>query len=152
MNDMINVAKNIATEVHAGQMDKGGEAYILHPMTVASKVESDDEKIVAWLHDTVEDSRITLTDLKESGFSKEVINAVDAITKKQGQSYDEYINNLKENTIAVKVKIADLTHNSDITRINNPTQKDFERIEKYTRIKRELIEYLKTERKGQGLA
>lgn len=145
MNDMINVAKNIATEVHAGQVDKGGEAYILHPMTVASKVESDDEKIVAWLHDTVEDSRITLADLEQYGFSKKVIRAVDAITKKYGQSYEEYIKNLKTNIIAVKVKIADLTHNSNISRINNPTQKDIERIEKYIRVKKELREYLKTE-------
>lgn len=142
MNDMIELAEGIARKAHTGKKDKGGKDYIHHPMTVASKVDTDDEKIVAWLHDTVEDSGITLADLKEYGFSQEVIGAVDAITKKQGQSYEDYIENLKHNSIAIKVKIADLTHNSEISRITNPTPEDLKRIIKYQKTRKLLIEYI----------
>ena len=100
-------------------------------MAVASMVNEDNEKIVAYLHDVVEDTNITLADLKEVGFDNDVIEAIDAITKRDGENYDDYIYRVSHNKIAKQVKIADMTHNSDITRFDNPSQKDIERCEKY---------------------
>ncbi len=142
MKDMIKLAKNIAKKAHEGQVDKSGKDYIYHPLTVASCMETDEEKIVALLHDVVEDSDITINDLVQYGFSDDVIKAVDVLTKKEGQPYDKYIEELKTNIIAIKVKIADLTHNSDLTRITNPKPIDIERTKKYLRVRKSLIEFL----------
>ncbi len=139
---MVELAKNIAKKAHEGQEDKSGKDYIYHPLTIASYMKTDDEKIAALLHDVVEDSAITLNDLVQYGFSNDVIKAVDVLTKKEGQPYDKYIEILKTSTIAIKVKIADLTHNSDLTRITNPKPSDIERTKKYIRVRKSLIEFL----------
>ena len=137
---MLEIAYQLAKKAHAVQKDKGGEDYFNHPLYVSSLVNTEDEKIVALLHDVVEDTDITLNDLKQQGFSTQIIDAVDAITKRDREEYEKYINRLIKNKIAVKVKIADMTHNSDIARIKNPTTNDFERVQKY----KEKIEYLKS--------
>ena len=124
-------AYEIAKKAHLGQIDKAGEDYIKHPEKVASFVSSDEEKAVAYLHDVIEDTELTLEDLREYGFSEEVLKAVDVITKKKGQDYQTYLNSAKENKLARVVKLADLRHNSDLTRLINITEKDVERREKY---------------------
>lgn len=124
-------AYEIAKKAHLGQIDKAGEDYIKHPEKVASFVNSDEEKAVAYLHDVIEDTELTLEDLREYGFSEEVLKAVDVITKKKGQDYQTYLNSVKENKLARVVKLADLRHNSDLTRLINITEKDIERKEKY---------------------
>lgn len=124
-------AYEIAKKAHLGQIDKAGEDYIKHPEKVASFVNSDEEKAVAYLHDVIEDTELTLEDLREYGFSEEVLKAVDVITKKKGQDYQTYLNTVKENKLARVVKLADLRHNSDLTRLINITEKDRERKEKY---------------------
>lgn len=98
---------------------------------MASFVNSDEEKAVAYLHDVIEDTELTLEDLREYGFSEEVLKAVDVITKKKGQDYQTYLNSVKENKLARVVKLADLRHNSELTRLINITEKDIERKEKY---------------------
>lgn len=144
----IELAEIIATEAHIGQVDKGGNPYICHPATVASLVETQDEKIVAWLHDIVEDTTVTLEDLRKFGFTDEIIDAVNAITRRQGESRKDYLNRVKQNPIAIQVKIADLKHNSDISRIPNPTSKDYERVKRYKREINELRRYRNGKFKG----
>ena len=124
-------AYEIAKKAHLGQIDKDGEDYIKHPEKVASFVNSDEEKAVAYLHDVIEDTELTLEDLCEYGFSEEVLKAVDVITKKKGQDYQSYLNLVKTNELARVVKLADLRHNSDLTRLPKITKKDLERNKKY---------------------
>lgn len=124
-------AYNLAKSAHEGQVDKGGKPYIEHPVAVASLVFTDEEKTVALLHDVVEDTPITLSDLQAQGFTTEVVTAVDCLTKRQGEALSDYLNRVKSNTLATTVKIADLTHNSDIRRIPSPTEKDFARVARY---------------------
>lgn len=133
-------AYKIAYQAHKGQKDKGGNDYILHPCAVANMLESDIDKAVAYLHDVVEDTEITIDDLKELDFPDIIINAVDAITKRKNETYDAYIERVAKNNIAKKVKLADIKHNLDITRIENPTMKDYKRINNY----KNKIEKLKT--------
>lgn len=141
---MLEKAYRIAKQAHWGQKDKGGKDYIEHPLTVMKLVEYENETIiVALLHDVVEDSNVDLDYLKSEGFSKAVIFAVDCITRRRGESYDGYLKRLVQSDVAVAVKIADMTHNSDITRIPNPTQKDLDRCDKY----KTKIEYLKSRNK-----
>lgn len=124
-------ALSFAEKAHRGQKDKGGQEYIEHLIFVSTLVNSEDEKIIALLHDILEDTKITIDDLQKEKFSKKVIEAVDILTKKDNVSYFDYIENVKKNSIAKKVKIADLTHNIDITRIPFPTNQDYKRQEKY---------------------
>ena len=135
---MLNKALNIAYKAHIGQLDKGGSPYILHPVRVALHCQTEDEKIVALLHDVVEDTKISFDDLKEYGFPNQIIEAVKALTKQKNESYDVYIDRVIKNPIAKKVKLADMKHNSDITRIKNPSQKDYDRCQKYL----DKIQYL----------
>ena len=124
-------AYKIAKKAHLGQVDKAGEDYIKHPEKVASFVKTDEEKAVAYLHDVIEDTELTLVDLHEYGFSKEILEAVDVITKKRGEDYQSYLNSVKKNKLARAVKLADLRHNSDLTRFTEVTEKDIKRKEKY---------------------
>lgn len=125
-------ALSTAELAHAGQLDKGGNPYILHPLAVAGKVDGPREKIVALLHDVVEDTTVTLEQLARE-FPEEIVEAVDRLTKKKGPGYsqEEYLRKIKENEIARKVKLADLEHNMDMSRIAHPTPKDYRRLEKY---------------------
>ncbi|WP_274459898.1 HD domain-containing protein [Gemella haemolysans] len=124
-------AYEIAKKAHLGQVDKAGEDYIKHPEKVASFVKTDEEKAVAYLHDVIEDTELTLEDLNKYDFSKEVLEAVDIITKKRGEDYQSYLNSVKKNKLARAVKLADLRHNSDLTRLIKVTEKDIKRKEKY---------------------
>ena len=124
-------AYEIAKKAHLGQVDKAGEDYIKHPEKVASFVKTDEEKAVAYLHDVIEDTELTLEDLNKYDFSKEVLEAVDIITKKRGEDYQSYLNSVKKNKLARAVKLAELRHNSDLTRLIKVTEKDIKRKEKY---------------------
>jgi (p)ppGpp synthase/HD superfamily hydrolase len=128
---MLDKAIQCAVKAHAGQKDKAGTPYILHPLRIMMKMENQDGMIAAVLHDVVEDSSMTLADLRAEGFSEEVIAAVDHLTRREGEAYEIFINRLRHNPLAVKVKLADLEDNMDIRRIENVTERDIERIQKY---------------------
>jgi len=132
---MANLEKaiQIAVQAHQGQKDKAGALYILHPLRVMLRLNSETEMIVAVLHDLVEDSNWTLEDLRQKGFSEVILAAIDCLTHKPEDSYDEFIAKVKTNPIAEKVKLADLEDNMHITRISNPGEKDWARISKYHR-------------------
>lgn len=131
MQDMIACAYEIAKTAHSGQVDKGGKPYIQHVEAVAKKCQDADTKVVALLHDVIEDTPLTLSDLRGYGFSQEVLSAVDAITKRSGECRTDYLHRVKQNALARQVKIADLQHNADISRIPNPTKHDIERSKRY---------------------
>lgn len=125
-------ALELAKRLHEGQVDKAGEAYINHPLKVAEYVENEEEivRVVAVLHDTVEDTPMTV-ELIRVLFGNEVGNAIESLTKKPGEEYMEYIQRVKKNQIAAKVKLADLRHNSELSRLSEVTEKDIMRVEKY---------------------
>lgn len=129
----------IAAQAHAGQVDKAGQPYILHPLRVMFRVEGPSERIAAVLHDVVEDSPVTLDQLAEEGFSEEVIAAVQALTKRAGETRLEAAKRAAENSIARAVKLADNTENMDISRIASPTPKDYQRLEEYKRVREILL-------------
>lgn len=123
----------VAYKAHKGQKDKGGKPYILHPLTVALRVKGREEKAVALLHDVIEDTDITISNLMEHGFSKNVVQAIVAITKINGETYEEYLSRVNQNKIAKKVKLADLRHNCDLTRLKEVTNRDIIRVKKYNK-------------------
>jgi len=135
---LLSKAIRLATEAHCGQLDKGGKPYILHPQFVAAMQDREDCKIVAYLHDVCEDTPVTFDDLKKEGFPDPIVNAVRAITQAPGISYEEYLAEVKNNPIARSVKLADIRHNMDISRIPHPTEKDLLRLEKY----KKALQYL----------
>ncbi len=123
-------AIQLATKLHAGQTDKAGKDYIEHPLRVMAAVDSEVEKIVAVLHDTLEDTPITFAEL-ESQFGTVVAVAIQALSKQHGEDYCDFIKRLKENPIAAKVKIADLKDNMDLSRLEKFTEADLRRTTKY---------------------
>lgn len=125
------IAKAIACAAHEGQLDKAGKPYIEHPRTVADAVEGDVAKAVAWLHDVVEDTSMMFDDLQAAGIAPEVINHLRLLTHDKSVPYMEYIAALKNDPVAREVKLADLRHNSDLSRLNTITDKDRERLVKY---------------------
>ncbi|MEX2804182.1 HD domain-containing protein [Streptococcus sp. H31] len=145
MINIVELAHEIAKKAHSGQVDKAGVEYIRHPETVASLVDKDNEKAVAYLHDVIEDTSCSLSDLRRAGFPDEVVTAVDLISKKKGQSYQDYLNNVKTNPLARAVKLADLKHNSDLSRLPYVTSRDRERSKKY----KEAIAFLSTQKNEQ---
>jgi len=136
------LAINLATEKHREQTDKGGNPYIHHLTAVANALDNTENKIVAYLHDICEDTDMTLDELRNMGFTERIVNSVDVITKRKGQSYDEYLKDVRKDSNAWHVKIADLKNNMDITRINDPEEEDFARIEKYKKALEFLTENL----------
>lgn len=132
-------AIEIAARTHAGQTDKGGAPYILHPLRVMLRVAPGAQQIVAVLHDVVEDSEVTFEDLEREGFSAEVISGLRAVTKVEGESYEDFVARAALDPVGKAVKLADLMENSDLSRIAEPSQKDLERVEKYGRAIRYLM-------------
>ena len=130
----------IATNAHAGQFDKGGNPYILHPLKVMHYTKSADEEIqcMALGHDVIEDTSVTYQDLRDAGISERVITALRALTKVPGQTYQEYKDGVFANKDAMIVKCADLRHNSDIRRLKGVTEKDIARIAKYMQFYSEI--------------
>ena len=146
MSERVRKAYHIAREAHRGQKDKAGEAYILHPMKVASALfEPDDSAIiVALLHDVIEDTDVTLSDLVIEGVINEhEEEALRRLTHDDANAYGRYIAHVQEIPLAAKVKISDLMHNADLRRIPNPKEKDFARTWKYIQSLRILLGELK---------
>ncbi len=126
----IGIAHDICVYAHAGQTDKAGQPYYLHPEYVAEQVAEPDEKVAALLHDVLEDTNFPLSVL-EAVFNSEVIDALKLLCHQKGMPYMEYIERLSSNKIAKAVKMADLKHNMEISRIPAPSEKDYSRLEKY---------------------
>ncbi len=135
----IDKAIQIAVTAHAGQIDKGGEPYILHPLRVMLRMNTEEERIAAVLHDVVEDSEFTFESLATEGFSANVIFALEALTKLPGETRIEAAHRAAQHPLARRVKLADNAENSDLSRIPNPTEKDHERLEQY-RLVRKILE------------
>ena len=133
-------AIEIATLAHQGQIDKSGNDYIGHPMRVMEMGRTEDERIVGVLHDVVEDTEWTFEALQAEGFSQEVINALRCVTKlSENENYDDFIERVRKNPLAVAVKINDLTDNMDIRRLPYLSDKDIKRLKKYLKAYKKLI-------------
>lgn len=129
--DLTNKAMRIAYKAHAGQFDKSQVPYIFHPYHLAEQMKTEHEVIVALLHDVLEDTDITLTDLQQEGFPCDVLEALRLLTHDRSVPYLEYIAGLKDNPLAKKVKMADLRHNSDVTRLEGIDEEAGKRLKKY---------------------
>ncbi len=131
--NLLEKAIAVALEAHEGVKTRSGRPYILHPLHLMLQMDSEEEMITAVLHDVVEDSDITLDDLAAMGFSTSVLEALALLThNKEEMSYEAYIEGIKSNPLAVRVKLADLTHNMNLRRLPNPlSQRDLERMQKY---------------------
>ena len=132
-------AIEIAKAAHAGQLDKAGKPYIFHPLRVMQRMSSDQEKIVAVLHDVVEDSSVTLEDLKCEGFQHDVVQAVDALTKRPGETRLEAAARAAAHPLARVVKLADNAENMDLSRIPCPSEKDYARLQEYEKVRAILL-------------
>ena len=141
LDNQIFKALEIAKVAHKGQVDKGGKDYIFHPVSVALMCNTDKEKIVALLHDVIEDNKNYSVDFfLEQGFGNDIIEALKAITHNKNESYNDYLKRVKTNKLATAVKLNDLYHNSDLSRLKTITDKDKARFKKYQR----CINYLKS--------
>lgn len=138
--DLTRKAIKLAFKAHEGQLDKSGLPYILHPIHVAEQMDDEYSTCAALLHDVVEDTEYTIDDLKKEGFPQPVTDAVYALTRQTGMPYEDYIKIVKNNPLATKVKLADIEHNSDPTRMDKMKAEDIRRIEKYTKAKKYLLE------------
>ena len=130
---VLELAIAIAAKVHAGKVDKVGAPYILHPRRVMLKMETSEEQMAAVLRDVVEDSDTTLDDLRNEGLADAVVDAVDAVTIRSGEFYDEFVRRAALKPIGRRVKLADLEDNRDRSRIANPTEENDGRLAKYKR-------------------
>lgn len=128
---MTKLALRLCFDAHKEQNDKSGMPYVFHPFHLAEQTETEDETVVALLHDVVEDTGYTLDDLRGMGFNCTVIEAIAYMTHDEAVPYMDYIRKIKENPVARKVKLCDLRHNSDVTRLGALSDKDRARIAKY---------------------
>ena len=140
LHEMLKKAIKIATEAHKGQLDKSGKDYIGHPLRVMEMGRTEEEKIVGVLHDVVEDTSWTFEALEAEGFSPEIIAALRCVTKlSENENYDDFIERVKKNPLAVAVKINDLSDNMDIRRLPYLSDKDVKRLKKYLKAYKKLI-------------
>lgn len=131
--EMLDRMLVIATNAHAGQFDRGGAPYILHPLRVMSFLKTSDEELqcIALGHDVIEDTNVTYKDLADNGISERVIIGIRALTKVPGETLDEYKARVFANIDSMQVKLCDLRHNTDIRRLKGVTEKDIARMAKY---------------------
>jgi len=129
--DKTKQAMKLCYEAHKDQLDKSGMPYVFHPFHIAEQMQDEPTTIVALLHDVVEDSDMTLSDLRDMGYDAEIIDALSLLTHEKGVPYMEYVAKIKDNPIAKAVKLADLRHNSDLSRLDSVSEKDLKRKEKY---------------------
>jgi len=142
----VEKAIEIAARAHAGQVDKAGSPYIFHPLRIMLAVKTPFERMAAVLHDTVEDTTVTLVDLRDAGFPPEVLDAVEALTKRKGESRLEAARRAAKNPISLVVKLADVADNMDLGRISNPSAKDYARLKEYVQVKEILCANLQEHR------
>jgi (p)ppGpp synthase/HD superfamily hydrolase len=134
LSELLDKAIALAVAAHAGQRDRNGRPYILHPLHLMSRMQTDEERIVAVLHDVVEDSDTTLAELKAAGFYPAIVKAVGLLTHdKSADSYEAYVVRLKTDPLARRVKLADLRHNMDLERLPELTDRDQARLARYHR-------------------
>ena len=131
--EMTKKAIRLMFDLHKEQTDKSGLPYVFHPWHVAESMDDEITATVALLHDAVEDTDLTLEDVREAGFPEEVVAALGCMTHDDSVDYMDYVRALAPNAVARKVKLADLRHNADITRLDAPTEKDLARREKYVK-------------------
>ena len=131
-------ALKLCFEAHKNQLDKSGMPYVFHPFHLAEQMETEETVVAALLHDVMEDTDYTAEDLKEMGFDGDILDALLLLTHQDGVDYMDYVKKIKSNPIARAVKLADLTHNSDLTRLDVVDEKALERKEKY----KKAIEFL----------
>lgn len=124
-------AMEICYRAHDGQLDKGGIPYVFHPLHLAEQMDDEYSTCVALLHDVIEDGCVKSSELRKAGFPNEIVDAVELLTRKDKEPYMKYVERIKKDALAVKVKLADLEHNSDMSRLNEITGHDIERREKY---------------------
>ena len=124
-------ALKLCFEAHKAQHDKSGMPYVFHPFHLAEQMKDENTTIVALLHDVIEDTDYTFNDLIAMGFDGAIIEAIKLMTHEEGVPYMDYVEKIKSNPIAREVKLADLRHNSDLSRLDAPTEKDKMRVEKY---------------------
>lgn len=138
---MANLEKAIAlaAQQHEGQVDKGGQPYILHPLRLMLKMPDLDTQMIAILHDILEDTPTTAEDLAQFGFSTTIIQAIQALTKFDGESRIDAAHRAAKNPLARMVKLADVTDNMDLSRIPQPTAQDFSRLKEYEQVKTILM-------------
>ena len=139
-NELYDKALQIAVRAHKGQKDKAGHDYILHPIRVSERCDDPRAKIVALLHDTIEDTDVTADYLREEGFTEEIVEAVLAMTRREGEEYDDYVRRAAQNELGRMVKRADLEDNMDIRRLPELTDHDVERLRKYLRAWQYIVE------------
>ena len=121
----------LAVEAHRGQRDKAGQTYILHPLRVMMRLDTDAERMAAILHDVVEDTPYTLERLRELGYPEEVLGALDCLTKRDGETYEAFIERVRPHPLARRVKLADLEDNMDVRRLPTVGPKEAERLARY---------------------
>lgn len=138
--NVLAVAIQFAADKHVNQTDKGGRAYILHPLRMMMRLRTNDDELmaIAVLHDVVEDCAVTLADLEALGMPERVVRAVQALTRQPDESYEQFIERLTDNRDAMLIKREDLRDNSDITRLKGISVKDVQRMEKYMNAYRKL--------------
>lgn len=139
-NSLLEKALQIAVKAHSGQIDKAGSAYIFHPIRVSNRCSTDDERIVALLHDTIEDTEVTTEYLLMEGFPRNIVDAILSVTRNEDESYEDFIKRSRLNPIGRQVKLHDLEDNMDITRLNELTEKDIYRLNKYIKAYKYLKE------------
>ncbi len=137
--ELTKKAMKLSYMAHHGSYDKGGVPYVFHPFHVAEQMDDEYSICVALLHDVVEDTNYTVFDIEKEGFPKEIVDAISAITREKGQDYMEYIKIVKTNSIATKVKLADLEHNSDSGRLIESDKDTEKRLVKYKKAKEYLL-------------
>lgn len=134
-------ALKLCYEAHAGQVDKSGLPYVFHPFHLAEQMDDEESTIVALLHDVAEDTEYTIEDIRSMGFSDAVIEALTLMTHEDDVPYMDYVRALSHNPIATRVKLADLSHNMDLSRLDHePTEKDLKRRQKYQQAEQILLE------------
>ena len=130
-NILLKKALDIAINAHKDQTDKAGKPYIFHPIRVSERCNMFEEKIVALLHDVIEDTEITPTTLLSEGFPEHIVESILSVTKQKNESYDDFVKRCSANSIGKIVKIHDLEDNMDITRLKELTENDLQRLNKY---------------------
>ena len=135
----VEAARVLAEQMHEGQTDKAGQPYVTHPMRVAARMEDPAEQVVGWLHDTVEDTGLTVADI-QARFGADTAAAVDAISRREGEPWADYLTRVKANPVARRVKISDLIDNSNLSRIPHVTMRDVKRQARYNRALEWLME------------
>ena len=123
----------LAVEAHRGQREKAGQPYILHVLRVMFRLDTEVERIVGVLHDVVEDTGRSFDDLRRLGYSEEVLAALECVTKREGESYDQFVERAASNPVARRVKLADLEDNLDLRRLSSVGERDLERLGRYVK-------------------